>query len=204
MELNNNTRHLNIVTKKTFNLMGVGIILRQDAYKIQRPLDYKMGRRSEFFAVLTELGWVVSGPMTGKKNQTFSFRFPRRSESGRKYPIMVGHRNLCLQNKSCRSIKEKPASSEVLRERNKVYRPAVRSGHALEWTRNQSSKKLRLGPGLALLSGTERRHQKDPNLKKCINSQLMQMLKKHFWRSWANRKSGALLERNDIFRIIQY
>ena len=49
--------------------MEVGIILGQDAYEIQRPLDYKIGTRSEPFAVLTELGWVVSGPMTGKKSQ---------------------------------------------------------------------------------------------------------------------------------------
>ena len=49
--------------------MEVGIRLGQDAYKIQRPLDYKIRTRSGPFAVLTELGWVVSGPMTGKKSQ---------------------------------------------------------------------------------------------------------------------------------------
>ena len=67
-ELKNNLRHLNVLTNRTFNLMERGIILGQDAYKIQRPLDYKIGTRSEPFAVLTELGWVVSGPMTGKKS----------------------------------------------------------------------------------------------------------------------------------------
>ena len=49
--------------------MEVGITFGQDAYEIQRPLDYKIGKRSEPFAVLTELGWVVSGPMTSKKTQ---------------------------------------------------------------------------------------------------------------------------------------
>ena len=49
--------------------MEVGIILGQDAYQIQRSLDYRIGTRSEPFAVLTELEWVVSGPMTGKKSQ---------------------------------------------------------------------------------------------------------------------------------------
>ena len=68
-ELKNKFRHLNVLTNRTFNLMEVGIILGQDAYEIQRPLDYKIGTRSEPFAVLTELGWVVSGPMTGKKSQ---------------------------------------------------------------------------------------------------------------------------------------
>ena len=36
-ELKNNFRH------RAFNLMEVGIILGQDAYEIQRPLDYKIG-----------------------------------------------------------------------------------------------------------------------------------------------------------------
>ena len=67
--LKNNFRHLNVFINRTFNLMEVGIILGQDAYKIQPPLDYKIGTRSEPFAVLTELGWVASGPMTGKKSQ---------------------------------------------------------------------------------------------------------------------------------------
>ena len=49
--------------------MEVGIILGQDAYELQRPLDYKMGTQSETFAVLTELGRVVSGPMTDKRRQ---------------------------------------------------------------------------------------------------------------------------------------
>ena len=68
-ELKNNFGHLNVLTNRTFNLMEVGIILGQDAYEFQRPLDYKIGTRSEPFAVLTELEWVVSGPMTGKKSQ---------------------------------------------------------------------------------------------------------------------------------------
>ena len=55
-ELKNKFRHLNVLTNRTFNLMEVGIILGQDAYEIQRPLDYKIGTRSEPFAVLTELG----------------------------------------------------------------------------------------------------------------------------------------------------
>ena len=52
--------------------MEVGIILGQDAYELQRPLNYEIGTRSEPFAVLAELGWVVSGPMTGKRRQNVS------------------------------------------------------------------------------------------------------------------------------------
>ena len=49
--------------------MEFGIILGQDAYELQRPLHYKIGTKSEPFAVLSELGWVVSGQMTGKRKQ---------------------------------------------------------------------------------------------------------------------------------------
>ena len=61
--------HLSVLPSKGFNLMEVGIILGQDAFELQRPLDYKIGTRSEPFAVLTELRLVVSGPMTGKRRQ---------------------------------------------------------------------------------------------------------------------------------------
>ena len=66
-KLKQNFNHLSVLPNKSFNLMVVGIILGQDAYELQPPLDYKIGTRSELFAVLTELGWVVSGPMTGKR-----------------------------------------------------------------------------------------------------------------------------------------
>ena len=49
-ELKNNFRHLNVLTNRTFNLVEVGIILGQFAYKIQRPLECKIGTRSETFA----------------------------------------------------------------------------------------------------------------------------------------------------------
>ena len=68
-KLRQSFNHLNVLPNKTFNLMDVGIILGQDAYELQRPLDYRIGTRSEPFAVLTELAWVVSGPMTGKRKQ---------------------------------------------------------------------------------------------------------------------------------------
>ena len=49
--------------------MEVGIILGQDAFELQKALDYKIGTRSQAVAVLTELGWVVSGPMKRKRGQ---------------------------------------------------------------------------------------------------------------------------------------
>ena len=61
--------HFSVLPNKNFNLMEVGIILDQDAYNLQRALDYKFGTQSQPFAVLTELGWVVSGPMKGNRRQ---------------------------------------------------------------------------------------------------------------------------------------
>ena len=46
--------------------MEAGIILGQGTYELRRPYDYKIGTRNEPFAVLIELGWVVSEPMAGK------------------------------------------------------------------------------------------------------------------------------------------
>ena len=68
-KLKQSFNHLSVLPNKSFNLMEVGSILDQDAYELQRPLDYIIETRSEPFAVLTELGWVVSGPMTCKRKQ---------------------------------------------------------------------------------------------------------------------------------------
>ena len=73
-KLKQSLNHLSVLPYKSFNLMEVGMILGQDAYDLQRPSDYKTGTQSEPFSALTELGWVVSGPMTGKKTKCLSFR----------------------------------------------------------------------------------------------------------------------------------
>ena len=61
--------HLSVLPNRSFNFVEVGIILGQDAYNLQRALEYKIGTQSELFAVLTELGCVVSGPMKGNRRQ---------------------------------------------------------------------------------------------------------------------------------------
>ena len=71
-KLKQSFNHLSVLPNKSFNLMENGIILGQDAYDLRRPLDYKIRTRIELFAVLTELGWVVTGPMTGKRRPKIS------------------------------------------------------------------------------------------------------------------------------------
>ena len=58
--------------------LEAGISLGQDAYALQRQMDCKIGARSEPFAVLTELEWVVSGLMTGKTHDFLIF-----------YPVLI-------------------------------------------------------------------------------------------------------------------
>ena len=76
--------------------MEVGIILGQDAYEIQRPMDYKIGARSEPFAVLAELGWVVSGPWQARKVKMFvispsqkMWQWQKISNHGGTYKLML-------------------------------------------------------------------------------------------------------------------
>ena len=67
-ELKRKFSHLSVLPNSSFNLMEIGIILGQDVYDLQRPVDYRKGQTSEPFAVLTKPGWVVSGPMTRSSN----------------------------------------------------------------------------------------------------------------------------------------
>ena len=55
--------------------MEAGIIFGQKSYELQRPQDYKKWTRSEIIANLTELGWVVSGLMPGKKRKVCHIAF---------------------------------------------------------------------------------------------------------------------------------
>ena len=65
--------HLSVLTNNSFNLMEVGSILGEDAYEVQRILEYALGTQSERFVVLTEQRWLVRGPMTGKRRKPFVF-----------------------------------------------------------------------------------------------------------------------------------
>ena len=73
-KLKQSFNHLSVLPNKRFNLMEVGIILGQDAYELQRPLDYTIGKRSEPFTILTEQEWVVMDPCGQKNTKCLSFR----------------------------------------------------------------------------------------------------------------------------------
>ena len=67
-ELKQKFDHLSVSPNSSFNLMEIGVILGQNCYDLLMPVDYKTGQKSEPFAVLTKLGWTVSGPICGKSN----------------------------------------------------------------------------------------------------------------------------------------
>ena len=112
--------------------MEVGIILGQDAYELQRPLDYKIGTRSEPFAVLTELGWVVSGPMTGKRGQNvFHVAFTEDVKVAENIQTWWDIET-CFQNQRRQSVKKGTAGTEDAREYEEVHRRTILSGNAVE------------------------------------------------------------------------
>ena len=51
-------KQLSVLPFSKINLMEAGIILNQNAYELQKPLNCKIVTRSGHVTVLTELGWV--------------------------------------------------------------------------------------------------------------------------------------------------
>ena len=90
-----------------------------------------------------------------KKTKCLSFHPHWRCESGWEYWNLVGHRNLFFQNRRPLSVKEGTAGTEDAREYDEVYRRAVRSGNAVEWTRAKPTEQLQLSLGSALLTGAK-------------------------------------------------
>ena len=95
--------------------MEVGIILGQDAYELKGPLDYMIGTRSEPFAVLTELGWVVKGPITGKRRQNVGhFAFTEDVKVAEKIQpgSSVSQSRNCM-HKRCRRVRKSLQTSDT-------------------------------------------------------------------------------------------
>ena len=159
--------HLSVLPNKSFNLMEVGIILGQDAYELQRSLDYQIGTRSESFAVLTELEWVISGLMTGKRRQNvchFAFtedvKVAENIQTWWDLETYASKINVVSQSK-----KELKAQKTLESKRNFTGEPyEVGMQRSEPEPTNYSS-------ALGQIYPLERRFQRDPNLKSCIKGQ---------------------------------
>ena len=176
-ELKNKFRHLKNLTNRTFNLMEVGIILGQDAYEIQRPLDYKIGTRSEPFAILTDLGWVASGLMAGKQIQNichFAFtedvKVAANIQSWWDIETYASKKNVVSQ-----SNKEHQAQ-KFLETTTKFTGEQYEAG--MLWSEPEPNLPNNYGSALGQLYSLERRFQRTQIQKSCINSQLIQMWKR--------------------------
>ena len=167
-ELKNNIRHLNVLNNRTFNLMEVGIKLGQDAYEIQRSQDYKFGTRSEPFAVLTELGWVVSGPMTGKKSQNvchFAFtedlKVAENIQSWWDIETYASKINVSQSKKKQQAQKFLESTAKFTGERWEV---------GMLWNEPKPNLPNNYSSALGQLYSLERRFQRDPKLKKLVST----------------------------------
>ena len=161
-ELKNKFIHLNVLTNRTFNLMEVVIILGQDAYKIQRPLDYKIGTRRNPFAVLTELGSVVSGPMTGMQSQNvcrFAFtedvKVAENIQSWWDIETYASKMNVVSQSK------EEQQTQMFLASKTKFTGERYEVG--MLWNETESNLPNNYSSALVQLYSLERRFQRDPN-----------------------------------------
>ena len=178
-ELKNNFRHLNVLTNRTLNLMEVGIILGQDAYEIQRPLDYRIGTRSELFAFLTELGWVVSGPMTGKKSQnvchfacTEDVKVAKNIQSWWDIETYASKINVVSQSK-------KEQQAQKFLEITTMF-TGKRYEVGTLWSEPEPNLPNKYGSALGQLYSLERRFQRDPNLKELYQQSIDTDVEKRF------------------------
>ena len=163
-KLKQSFNHLSVLPNKSFNLMEVGIILGQDAYELQRPLDYKIGTRSEPFAVLTELGWVVSGPMTGKRRQNVChFAFTEDVKVAENIQTWWDIETYASKINVVSQSKKELQAQKMLESTTKFTGERYEVG--MLWSEPEPNLPNNYSSALGQLYSLERRFQRDPNLK---------------------------------------
>ena len=162
IKLKQSFNHLSVLPNKSFNLMDVGIILGQDAYELQRPLAYKIGTRSESFAVLTELGWVVSGSMTGKRRQNVChFAFTEDVKVAENIQTWWDIETYASKIDVVNQSKKKLQAQKMLESATKFT--GVRFEVGMLWSEPESNlPKYDYSSALGQLYSLERRFQRDP------------------------------------------
>ena len=157
----------------------MGIILGQDAYKIQRPLNYKIGTRREPFAVLTELGWVVSGPTTGKKSQnvcrfasTEDVKLAEKIKSWLDVETYASKINIVSQSK------KKQKTQKFLESTTKFAGDRYEVG--MLWSEPEPNLPNNYSSALGQLYSLERRSQRDPKLKELYQQSIDTDVEKGF------------------------
>ena len=163
-KLKQSFNRLSVLPNKSFNLMEVGIILGQDAYELQRPLDYKIGTRSEPFAVLTKLGWVVSGHMTGKRTQSIChFAITEDVKVGENIQTWWDIETYASKINVVSQSKKELQAQKMLDSTTKLTGERYEVGTL--WSEPEPNLPNNYSSALGLLHSLEQRFQKDPNLK---------------------------------------
>ena len=163
-KLEQSFNHLSVLPNKSFNLMEVGIILGQDAYVLQRPLDYKIGTRSETVAVLKKLGWVVNGPMTGKRRQNFChFAFTEDVKVAEKMQTWWDIETYASKINVVSQSKKKLQAQKMLESTMKFTGERYEVG--VLWSEPEQNLPNNYSSALGQLYSLERRFQRNPNLR---------------------------------------
>ena len=202
-ELKNNFRQLSVLVNRTFNLMEVGIILGQDTYEIQRPLDYKIGTRSEPYAVLTELECVVSGPMTDKESQnvchfalTEDVKVAENIQSWWDIEIYASKTNFVSQSK------KEQQTQKFLESTTKFTGERYEVG--MLWNEPEPNLPNNYSSALGQLYSQERRLQRDPNLKELYQQSIDTDVEKGFVKILGKSEVKSTFGKDGICHTTQY
>ena len=159
--------------------MEVGIILCQDAYELQGPLEYKIGTRSEPFAVLTELDWVVSGPMTGKRRQNVChFAFTQDVKVAENIQTWWDIETYASKINVVSQSKKTLQAQKVLESTMKFTGERYELG--MLWSEPEPNLPNNYSSALGQLYSLERRFQRDPNLKSLYHQSIDTDVEKGF------------------------
>ena len=149
--------------------MEVGIIQVQNAYKVQRPLDYKIGTQSEPFAVLTELGWVISGHMTGKTSQSIChFAFTENVKVAESIQSWWDIETYAFKIKIVSQSKKEQQAQKFLESTTKFTGERYEVG--MLWTQPEPNLPNNYGSALCQIYSLERRLQKDPQIGRNVST----------------------------------
>ena len=142
-------------------------------------MEYKIGTRCEPFAVLTELGWVVSGPMTGKKSQnvcqfasTEDVKVAENIQSWRDIETYASKINVVSQSK-------KEQQTQTFLESTKKF-TSKRYEVGMLWSEPEPNLSKNYSSALGRLYSLERSFQRDPNLKELYQQSIDRDVEKGF------------------------
>ena len=127
------------------------------------PLHYKIGTRSEPFAVLTELRWVVSGPMTGKRRQNVChFVFTEVVKVTEKILRCLDIETYASKINVISQSKKELQAQKMLESTTKFTGERYEVG--MLWSDPEPNLPNNYSSALGQLHSLERRFQRDPNL----------------------------------------